>query len=265
MILRLIEEWKEKLDNGFFTGAVLLDLSKAFDCIPHHLLIAKLNAYGFSRKSLVFFYFYLKRRKQCVNINNIQSTFKALLSGVPQGSILGPLLFSILINDFIAFIKKSSLYNFADEKAITAFEKDLTLLKETLQNEAEIEIQWFKDNFMIVNPGKFQAMVINKFGKMENKHEMYIGNKKLTSEHYIKLLGIEKDNQLNFDNHVSILCKKAGSQLNAMGGLENTLVFLVKKLWYFQNFNYCPLVWPFTSITSTNKIELIQKSSSTAI
>ena len=76
MILRLIEEWKEKLDKGFFTGAVLIDLSKAFDYIPHDLLIAKLNAYGFDRKSLVFFYSYLKRRKQCVNINNIKVHFK---------------------------------------------------------------------------------------------------------------------------------------------------------------------------------------------
>ena len=89
MILRVIEEWKEKLDKGFFVRAVLMDLSNAFDCMPHDLLIAKLNAYGFDRKSLVFLYSYLKRSKQCVNVNNIQSTFQTLLSGVPQGSILG--------------------------------------------------------------------------------------------------------------------------------------------------------------------------------
>ena len=68
MILSLIEEWKEKLDKGFFVGAVLTDLSKAFDCIPQDLLIAKLNVHGFDKKSLVFFYSFLKRKKQCLNV-----------------------------------------------------------------------------------------------------------------------------------------------------------------------------------------------------
>ena len=106
------------------------------------------------------------------------------------------------------FIKKSSLYNFADDNTITAFVKDITLLKETLQNEAEFAIQWLRDNFLIVNPGKFQALVIYRFRRMENKHEMYIANKKITSELSVRLLGIEIHIQLNFDNHVSTYPKK---------------------------------------------------------
>ena len=168
MILILIEKWKEKLDKGFFAGSALTDLSKAFHCIPHDLLIAKLNAYNFDRQSRVILYSYLKRSTQCVNVNNIQSTFQTLLSGVPKGSILRLLLINMFINDLTGFIKKSSLYKFADS--------DITLLKEAPQNEAEIANQWFKDNFMIVKPGKFQAIVINRFGKMENKHEMFIEN-----------------------------------------------------------------------------------------
>ena len=116
---------------------------------------------------------------------------------------------------------------------------------------------------MIVNPGKFQAMIINRFGKMENKHEMYVGNKKITSEHSVRLLGIEIDNQLNFDNHVSALSKKADSKLNAIGRLRKYIGFPEKRFlveaFVFSNFNYCTLVWHFTSMASTNKIESIQK------
>ena len=82
---------------------------------------------------------------------------------------------------------------------------------------------------MIVNPGKFQVMVINRFGKTENKHEIFIGNKKTTSEHSVRLLGIEIDNQLNFDNDVSTLCKRASSQLNAIGRYRKYIGFPVKK------------------------------------
>ena len=116
-----------------------------------------------------------------IEVNNRQRTFKSLLSGVPQGSFLEPLLFNIFINDYIGFIKNSSLHNFADDNTITAFEKDITLLKETPQNEAEIAIQQFKGNFMIVKPSRFQVMIINRFEKMENKDEMYIDRKKITS------------------------------------------------------------------------------------
>ena len=82
---------------------------------------------------------------------------------------------------------------------------------------------------MIVTPGKFQAVVTNKFGKLENKHEMYIDNRKITSENSVKLLGIEINNQLNFANHVSTICKKAGSQLNAIGRLRKYIGFPEKK------------------------------------
>ena len=85
----MIEDWWENLDKNFFIRAVLTDLSKAFDCMPHDLLIAKLSAYGLSSNSLCYTYSYLKHRKQCVQINNKQSEFDTIISGVPQGSIFG--------------------------------------------------------------------------------------------------------------------------------------------------------------------------------
>ena len=101
VLLRLIENWKKFLDNENFMGTVLMDLSKAFDCILYDLLAAKLHAYGLSEDAVIFVHSYLK---QGVKINDTESVFQILLSGMPQGSILGPILFSILINDFIFFI-----------------------------------------------------------------------------------------------------------------------------------------------------------------
>ena len=83
VLIRMIEEWKENLDNNFIAGAVLTDLSKAFHCIPDDLLIAKLSAYGLNSDSLCYIYSYLKDRKQCVQINNKQSEFDTIISGVP--------------------------------------------------------------------------------------------------------------------------------------------------------------------------------------
>ena len=80
VLIRLIEKWKKQMDNKFFVGAVLMDLSKAFDCVPHDLLIAKLHAYRFDINTLILFYSYLKNRKQCVKINNVFSSFMVLVS-----------------------------------------------------------------------------------------------------------------------------------------------------------------------------------------
>ena len=82
VLIRLIENWKKALDEKFLVGTVLMDLSKAFDCIPHDLLIAKLHAYGFNQKIVTFIYSYLKRRKQKVKVNNFVSAFLTLLPGV---------------------------------------------------------------------------------------------------------------------------------------------------------------------------------------
>ena len=109
VLIRLLEEWREKLDKNFIVGAVLMDLSKAFDCIPHDLIIAKLASYGFERETLRLIYSYLKGRKQCVKIDNTYSDYNEIISRVPQGSILGPVFFNLSINDLF-FLHREGLY-----------------------------------------------------------------------------------------------------------------------------------------------------------
>ena len=122
VLLRLLEEWREHLDNNKRVGGILMDLSKAFDCIPHHLLLAKLAAYGIDDNLILYRHYYLLNRKQCVCINNILSEFNKVISGVPQGSIVEPILFNCFLNDFYYFIKNvNNVHNFAGDTTLTTF------------------------------------------------------------------------------------------------------------------------------------------------
>ena len=106
-----------KFDNlKSFVGAVLTDLSKAL--IAYHRLIARLSAYGSNNDSLCYIYSYLKDRKQCVQINNKESEFDTITSGVPQGSVFGPILLNIFFNHFFFLIPKASVHNFADNDTL---------------------------------------------------------------------------------------------------------------------------------------------------
>ena len=101
-----------------------MDLSKAFDCIPHDLFVAKCHAYCLSMDKIIFIYSYMKRRKQGVKINDTESLFKKLLSRVPQGSILDPILFNIFINNSLFFVNEAKLANFADDNTICVAKRD---------------------------------------------------------------------------------------------------------------------------------------------
>ena len=155
-LVRVIESWKKCLDSSGIVGTILMDLSKAYDCIPYDLLIAKLSAYSFQRNALKLIYSYLTNRSQRVKVGSKNSTAQRISIGVPQGSILGPLLFNIFINDTFLMDLESEICNFADYSCSTSL-GDATI---RLENDLQKLLTWFTENGMRANPSKFQMMFL---------------------------------------------------------------------------------------------------------
>ena len=147
VIINLTEFWRESLDQNEYVGTISTDLSKAFDKMPHGLLIAKLQAYGFSFSAFIFIMSYLCDRKQRVKISGAKSKWSCINRGVPQGSVLGPLLFNIFINDLFYVGLSSRIANYADENNLYNACKCLISLKRSLSDDAERTISWYGSNY----------------------------------------------------------------------------------------------------------------------
>ena len=263
VLIRLLEKWRQHLDNNKVAGGVSMDLSKAFDCVPHDLFIAKLAAYSVDENLLMYIYSYLSNRKQCVRIINVHSRFQNIISGVPQGSIVSPRLFNCFFNDFFYFIDIASVHNFADDNSLSAFESNIKNLKLILESESKTAISWFQSNKMIVNPGKFQSIIFDKKKQNHTAEYISIDQKNIKTSSSVKLLGVHIDDELNFNLHITKVCRSAANQLHALIRLQMFLNFEEKKTlinsYFYSNFNYCPLVWIFSSAKSLNKVESLLK------
>ena len=142
-LFRLVQKWHAELDSGSYVGTILMDLPKACDCLSCDLLIAKLEAYGLRVGSLNFLVDYLSLRKHRTKVGSSYSKWSETCRGIPQGSILGPLLFNIFINDIFFFAEKSEICNFADDNTVYSCGKDLPKIKEDLICTMKNTLKWF--------------------------------------------------------------------------------------------------------------------------
>ena len=257
-LLPMIEKWRESLDQGGAYGALLRDLSKAFDCLPHELIIAKLYAYGVDMPSLKLINSYLSKRRQRIKINDVYSSWSEILFGVPQGSILGPLLFNVFICDLFMFLPEDGIANYADDNTPYSTGNRIHNIISDLEQASDILSKWFIDNYLKANPDKYHLLLSET-----SETQLIVENVPTASSCCEKLLGIKIDYKLSFEPHVESLCKKASQKLNALARLTSSLKFKQRKLllnaFITAQFSYAPAVWMFHSRKLNNRINHIHE------
>ena len=258
-LIAMIEKCKKALDKRQCAGALLTDLSKAFDCLNHELLIAKLEAYGFDLPALNFIFSYFKGRKQRTKVNNSFSEWMEIFHGAAQGSILGPLFFNIFLNDIFFVIDETEIANYADDNTPYSIDSNVDVVLLKLSNDMSILMKWFNENYFVMNADKCRLLATNHADNVS----ITIGDEEIKGNKSVKLLGVTIDNKLQFDEHVSIICKKVSCKLHALARISNLIdkdkLCLIMKAFIESQFGYCPLIWMFHSRTMNNRINRLHE------
>jgi hypothetical protein len=216
-LVKMVDDWRLALDDRKVVGSVAVDLSKAFDSICHNLLLAKLRAYGVSDGAIKFLQSYLTDRKQRVKVNGVFSDWSPMLCGVPKGSLLGPLLFNIFINDLNYTVDISSLRLYADETTTYASDFNVTTMEFFLNQDLAKLSHWFTTNYLRVNNTKTQGMILVN---SSYSFDLQLNGSPIVLQDSLKILGVTIDNKLSFKDHITSVLKKDFAKIGALRRLK---------------------------------------------
>ena len=261
-LLQLVDELTDSIDSRKATIGVFIDLAKAFDTIDHSILLTKLQHYGIRGIALNYFSNYLANRKQYVSIDGAQSKLASVVCGVPQGSILGPILFLLYINDLNSVSSILKTIMFADDTNLFLTGNDLITVERQFNNELVLINTWFQANLLSLNVSKTSFVI---FGRRKNMSaNIFINKTSLQRVYDTKFLGVILSADLKWDKHIEIVVNKISKNIGIISKVRHLLPKNLTCNLYFTLFDpfisYCNLVWSAPHRTgSLDRILKIQK------
>ena len=263
-LIEITEKIKESIDKNKYGCGIFIDLRKAFDTVNHDILLKKLDHYGIRGTALDWYKCYLKDRLQYVFLNGESSDRETITCGVPQGSVLGPLLFLVYINDLPNISNILDFYLFADDTNIYFEDDSLQELEKKVNNELRKLYTWLSVNRLSLNIDKTNFVIFHPFNKpLKYNVTIKIHKKAISEKKAIKYLGVLIDSTLSWKEHVSYLSKKLSRAVGILYKLRpfvNTKI--MKNIYYalfYSHITYAIEVWGSTGITNLNKIITLQK------
>lgn len=247
---------------------IFLDFSKAFDTVNHDILLKKIVRYGIRGKAFEWFKNYLQDRKQYTHINGKNSKFKKIKTGVPQGSILGPLLFLIYINDIYKSSLNLNFILFADDTTMYTSGTDLNTLMHFLNQELIYISHWLKANKLTLNTKKSKYIIFSTSPKLtkvktEQLSILKINNQALANVEEIKFLGVLMKNNLKWNSHINMIANKVSRSVAILNKTKHCLPIHSMKMLYNSlitpYLNYCINVWGSTEKGNLYRLFLLQK------
>ena len=263
-ITELVCHITNAFENKQNTLSVFLDLSKAFDTIDHSILLHKLEFYGVRGLALNWFQSYLSDRKQYVLFNNVQSQTLGITCGVPQGSVLGPLLFLIYVNDIANCLTHSKLISFADDTTVFLSSKCINDLYKKMNSDLDDLTNWFKANRLALNVNKSNCMLFQPNGNQNTLGKtLNIGTDPIEHKLNCKFLGIFIDNQLRWNNHLSHISAKLSRSVYILKTVKHILpLTLLRSLYYTMvqpYLTYGIILWGPTYRCHLKQVSILQK------